>query len=183
MRPIFTMAFSDPKQVIRECAIADGSMVADFGTGSGHYAMAAAQAVGARGRVYAVDIQKELLARLKKEALAKHLGNLEVLWGDIEAEGGSKLRSSMVDVVIMANALFQMHHRNASLQEAKRVLKPGGTLVFVEWQDSYGGMGPAPSEVVQEAVARDLLTRAGFSVERSLRNAGEHHYGFIARKN
>jgi len=176
------MAFSDPKQVLAESGIVDGSMVAEFGAGSGHYAVAAGKLVGARGRVYAIDIQKDLLNRLKREAGAQGVRNVEIVWGDLEAEGGSKLRGGTVDTVILANTLFQSEHRSSLLEEAKRVLRPGGKLIFIEWSESFGGMGPRSSDVIPEPLARELLTRAGFTFERALRNVGDHHYGLIVKK-
>lgn len=176
------MAFSDPKQILAESGITDGSAVADFGAGSGHYAFAAGNLVGSRGRVYAIDIQKELLSRLKREASAQGLRNIEIVWGDLEAENGSSLRGGTLDAVIIANILFQAEHRTLVLEEAKRVLKVGGRLVLIEWSDSFGGIGPRASDVLTESVARELLTRAGFTFERAIKHPGEHHYGLILKK-
>ena len=60
--------FSDPEKNIEQFSLGKGMHVADFGTGSGFYALAAAEAVGETGRVYAIDVQKDLLEKLKKEA-------------------------------------------------------------------------------------------------------------------
>lgn len=176
------MAFSNPKQVIAQSGLIEGFVVADFGAGSGHYTIAAAKAVGDRGRVYAIDIQKELIARLKREVSSEGVRNVEVLWGDIETPHGSKLKDEMVDVVILANVLFQIERRGGVIEEAKRVVKPGGKVVVVEWKDSFGGIGPRKEDVLSEAMAKSLFERAGFVFDRSLPNAGMHHYGFIMKK-
>ena len=175
------MAFSEPKHVIQESGLSEGALVGDFGAGSGHYSIAAGKVVGAQGRVYAIDIQKELLSRLKRDASAAGVRNIEILAGDIEVEGGSHLRSGMLNLVIMANVLFQAEHRSAVLAEAKRVLRPGGRVLFVDWKDSFSGIGPQKSDVIPEALSRELFERAGFIFERSLKNPGEHHYGFIMK--
>jgi tRNA A58 N-methylase Trm61 len=60
--------FSDPENNIKQFALASGMMVADFGSGSGFYSMAAARAVAPSGKVFAVDIQKDLLQKLKNGA-------------------------------------------------------------------------------------------------------------------
>lgn len=173
------MAFSDPQQVIQQIGLQDGAVVADFGAGSGHYSIGAAKIVGSNGRVYAIDIQKDLLARLKREAQAKGVGNVEVVWGDIEELQGSKLTEGSVDVVVLANVLFQIERRGGVFLEAKRVLKPGGTLVVVDWKESFGGIGPKPSDVLPPTLAKELVVKAGFTFERELSDAGEHHYGLI----
>ncbi len=57
------MAFSEPEQIVSQLELAKGSQVADIGTGTGFYSFAAAQAVGPNGRVFALDVQKDLLER------------------------------------------------------------------------------------------------------------------------
>jgi ubiquinone/menaquinone biosynthesis C-methylase UbiE len=176
------MAFSDPKQVIQQSGIQPGDTVADFGAGSGHYSFATARAVLGGGRVIAIDIQKDLLTRLKREAQAQGLGNIDIIWGDFEAPGGSQLKDESVDMVILANTLFQVSHRDTVLKEALRVLKRGGRLLLVDWEDSFGGIGPKPADVLPKIVAQELVRAHGFTLERELKVAGEHHYAFIAQK-
>ena len=57
--------FSDPKKNLKQFCLEEGMRVADFGSGSGYYTLAAAEAVGDTGRVYAIEIQQELLKKVK----------------------------------------------------------------------------------------------------------------------
>ena len=173
--------FSDPRMVVPRLGLAEGMKVADFGAGSGHYSLEAAKAVGHTGLVYAVDIQQNLLARLKSHAAAARLRNVHPIWGDIEQVGGTRLRDGAADAVLLANVLFQVDHKGNLLSEAKRVLHPKGRLFVIDWTDSFGGLGPPPADVVTESEAREMLGQAGFSVEKNF-PAGEHHFGLIARK-
>jgi ubiquinone/menaquinone biosynthesis C-methylase UbiE len=68
--------FSDPRSNIDQFRLDPGMIVADLGCGSGHYTFAIAKAVAPTGRVYAVDVQKDLLVRLKTEATRLHVGCL-----------------------------------------------------------------------------------------------------------
>ena len=174
-------AFSDPRKNIAVMGLAEGLIVADFGAGSGHYSIAAAKAVGHSGKVYAIDIQQALLLRLKAAAGAEQVRNIEILRGDIEQVGGTKLREKMVDVVLLANILFQVDHKGNLLAEAKRVLKEKGRLFAIDWTDSFGGLGPPPSDVVTGQEASELFTQAGFTVEKRF-DAGAHHWGLLARR-
>ena len=99
--------FSNPQHNIEQFALGDDMRVADFGTGSGAYALAAARAVGADGKVYAIDVRQESLVRLKKEAEGARLRNIEVLRGDLEKLGGSGLRDGAVDAVVASNIQTQ----------------------------------------------------------------------------
>ena len=74
------MSFCDPKQTVLQLGLREGMKVGDFGAGSGHYALMAAKIVGDKGRVYAVDVQEDVLRALKSEASAKGLHNVEIVW-------------------------------------------------------------------------------------------------------
>lgn len=152
--------------------------VGDFGTGSGHYARAAATIVGPSGKVYAIDVQEDVLKHLKLNTHEHHHGIIETLWGDIEKPGGTHLRDASLDAVILANTLFQIDNRFGLLAELKRVLKPESKLMVIDWAGSYSGIGPAHSLVVSEHDAEAFFINGGFHKMKSLR-AGPHHYGII----
>ncbi len=173
--------FSDPVKNIESLGIQAGQEIADFGSGSGHYALAVAKALMSTGRVYAIDVNKDLLTKLKNNATREGLYNVEVIWGDIEKPIGTKLRDGSVDIVILSNILFQLDDKNGLINEAKRVLKQGGRVLVVEWADSFGGIGPTPKTVVSKDKAKALFENSGFHMDREI-DAGSHHYGFIYKK-
>ncbi len=173
--------FSDPTKIIENAGIQTGMDIADFGSGSGFYAIAAAKALATTGRVYAVDAQKELLTKLKNHAIKEGIYNLEVIWGDIEKAGGTKLRESSVDLVFLCNVFFQLEDKDATVKEALRVLKPRGRVLFVDWADSFGGIGPKPKSVFKKDKTVPLFEKYGFSVDKDV-SAGSHHYGVIFKK-
>lgn len=175
------MDFADPTRNIAQFGISEGKQVADFGAGSGHYAIAAAKTVGSTGRVYAVEVQKELLERVKALAAEEGLGNIEVLWGDVEVSGGTKLRDGSIDVVILSNILFQIEDKEGCAREVSRVLRPKGRVLIVDWDGSYGGLGPTEEAVYSAQDARTLFEGQGFVFESDI-EAGVHHYGFSMSK-
>jgi ubiquinone/menaquinone biosynthesis C-methylase UbiE len=171
-------SFSSPRDNVLHLGLRDGMKVGDFGAGSGHYARAAAAAVGSSGKVYAIDIQENVLKHLKLNTHMAHRSTIDTVWGDIEKPGGTHLRDASLDAVILANAFFQIENRFGLLKEIMRVLKPGGKLMVVDWAGSYGGIGPAPKQVVTEHEAEDFFINGGFHKVKSFR-AGPHHYGVI----
>ncbi|MEK7147518.1 MAG: methyltransferase domain-containing protein [Patescibacteria group bacterium] len=173
--------FTDPEKNLEQFDLQKGMRVADFGAGSGFYAFTAARLVGDKGKVFAVDIQKDLLTRLKKEAATKKLLNIEIVWGDLEKEGGAKLKDGSVDRAIVSNLLFQIEKKECLVREAARVLKPNGKVLVIDWTDSFGGLGPEPRAVFDKETARALFENDGFSLERTI-DAGAHHYGLIFAK-
>lgn len=152
--------------------------VGDFGAGSGHYARAAAGVVEHNGKVYAIDVQEDVLKHIKLNSHERHQRTIETIWGDIEKLGGSHLREASLDAVLLANTFFQVENRYGLLGEIKRVLKPGGKLMVVDWAGSYGGMGPVPERVVTEHETEAFFIKGGFHKVKSFR-AGPHHYGIL----
>ncbi|HDQ16767.1 MAG TPA: methyltransferase domain-containing protein [Candidatus Vogelbacteria bacterium] len=175
------MNISEIKKHLEKLNLVPGERVADFGAGSGIYTIEAARQIGHKGKVYAIEIQKELLEKIKQLASQESLDNIEYFWGDLEENGGSKLGDSSVDAVILANIIFQVEKKDILLQEAYRVLKPLGRLLIIDWSGSYSNLGPPEEYVVKEEEANQLAAQAGLHQEDNFR-AGDYHYGLIFTK-
>ncbi len=173
--------FSDPENNIKQFALAPGMQVADFGSGSGFYTMAAAKAVSPGGKVFAVDIQKDLLEKLKNNARQNHLSNIDVVWGDLEHLGGTKLRENSLDAILICNLLFQIENKDGLSLEAKRILRPNGRVLVIDWAGSFGGIGPQEKDVVSKMKMTSIFQDHGFTLDREI-SAGAQHYGLIFRK-
>lgn len=173
-----TQHFSVPHENVLQLGLREGMKVGDFGAGTGHYVRAAAAIVGHSGKVYAIDVQEDILKHLKLNTHDRHKSVIDSVWGDIEKLGGTHLRDASLDAVILANTLFQIENRNGLLSEIKRVLKSGGKFMLVDWAGSYGGIGPSPDKVVTEHEAENFFINGGFHKVKSFR-AGPHHYGVI----
>ena len=173
--------FTNPESNINALGVHEGMVIADLGAGTGAYTILLAERVGESGRVYAVEVQKEFLTNIKNTADARGLKNVEVLWGDIEREGGTKIKDGLVDAVVLSNVLFQAEDKPGLLSEAKRILKTGGKLLLVDWKDSFGNLGPAKDAVVPANIAEGMCERAGFVLKNKF-DTGEHHYGFVFYK-
>jgi ubiquinone/menaquinone biosynthesis C-methylase UbiE len=84
-------------------------------------------------------------------------------------------------VVIVANILFQAEAKAAVLSEAWRVLRSGGMLAVLEWDEPAFPAGPPAHLRVPKGEARALAEAAGFTFQREF-DAGDHHYGLIFTK-
>jgi len=175
------MRFSNPEENIERFGLEPGMLVADFGAGSGAYTIPLARAVGRRGVVYAIDIQQELLSRIKNTANKGGLENVETVWGDIETLGGSGLQDGSIDAVIISNVLFSIEDKDSLVQEASRVLKQSGTVLVVDWKDSFGGLGPRAESVVPLYEAKELFAKHNFNFQREI-EVGAHHYGAVFKR-
>lgn len=169
--------FSDPQKNIALFEIATGMKIVDLGAGSGFYSIEAAKKTGPSGRVYAVDVQQDLLNKLKNSATLAGVHNIEVVWGNIEKIGGTKLREAIADRVILSNTLFQIavEDRDNLVLEIKRLLKSGGKVMVVDWD---AGSPLSPKTLVPRVVAEGIFQKNGFKIDKSF-DAGDHHYGII----
>ncbi len=177
--------FANPRETAAKLKLKSGMMVADFGAGEGSLTLELAAGVGSKGRVYAVDVNKELLARLQSQARARGINNVEPIWANVEKRGGVALADNTVDLVVISNILFQSSARLSVALEAKRILKPGGTAAVIDWSSSaggaFGGLGPRSDAVVTAEAAHQIFIEAGLlPIERF--SAGDHHWGIIFKK-
>jgi len=173
--------FSDPQKNIEQCGIQAGMDIADLGSGSGFYTIAAAKALMSTGRVYSVDTQKDLLTKLKNHVTREGLYNVEVVWGNIESLGGTHLLEGSISLAMVCNVLFQLENKSEAIQEIKRILVPSGRLLVVDWTDSFGGIGPSKEMIFTKESAQSTFEKNGFSLEKEI-SAGSHHYGMIFKK-
>ena len=170
--------FSDPASNLARFAISPGMKIGDIGAGSGFYSLLAAKSTGQGGRVYAIDVQKDLLDKLKLDAVREHIHNIEIVWGNAEKIGGTKLRESILDRIIVSNILFQLDAPEDFALEMKRILKSGGKAMIIDWT---AGSKLGPQTVFPALKAQQLFEKNGFKLETHF-GAGDHHYGLIFTK-
>src|SRR5688572_375967 len=121
----------NPKKLIELLKLKEGEVVADIGAGSGYYTFRMAKLVGPKGKVYAVDIQKEMLDiirdRMKKDALT----NVEPVLGE---EADPKLKDGSVNTILLVDVYHEFAFPYEMTQKMVKALKPGGRIVFVEFR-------------------------------------------------
>ncbi len=163
--------FSNPDKNIASLLLQEGMSVADFGAGNGYTTRAISKRVGHTGRVYAIEVQKELVLKLESELKEREIGNVSVIWGDIEKKGGTKIADRSLDAVVMSNVFFQAEDKLGLIDEAKRVLKRGGRVLLIDWENGVPG-------VVTPKKAEELFTLRGFTFVEKVAESS-HHYGII----
>lgn len=167
--------FSDPVKNIGYLDIKDGMAVADIGAGSGYYTVEVARKVGSNGRVYAIDVQKDILDRVKNNAATLGIRNIEIVLANAEKIGGTKLRENCVDRIVASNILFQIDQKDDFVLEMRRILKPGGKVLIIDWASS----NPAGEKhLVTKDMATGLMNKGHFKLEKEF-DAGDHHYGLV----
>lgn len=168
--------FSDPEKNLKVFGLKEDSIVADLGAGTGYYAVAAGT-LAPRGKVYAVELQKDYLDTIRHKVKDAGLANVEIIWGNVEKMGGTKIADSVADAVIVSNVFSQIEDKLTFLEETRRILKPKGRVLFSDW---------APSSIlstiaIPKEKAREMFERKGFAFDREM-DTGDQHYGMIFLK-
>lgn len=168
--------FSDPVKNLKALGLREDAIVADLGAGTGFYSVTAGHLVP-KGKVYAVEIVKDFLETIKKKVREAHLRNVEIIWGNIEKIGGTKIGDGVIDAAVASNVLFQVEDKKNFILEIKRILKKGGSVLLIDWSES-SVMGA--KIIIPKERAREMFEKEGFIFEREI-DAGAHHYGMIFR--
>lgn len=176
-----SLGFLDPKKIFNQTPLVRGWKVADFGCGSGYFSLEAARRVGDAGSVWAIDVLSSCLETVQTKAETEGLRNIICLRANVEKLGSVGIPEDSLDLVVAKDVLFQNKEKRTVLQEAKRLLKPKGILLVVEWNGEYRTIGPAMNVRLKESDAQDMVLQEGFSFQSGV-SAGEYHYAFIAQK-
>ncbi len=169
-------SYLDATAILKAFGVRVGMHVADVGSGTGFFAIPAAELVGPKGRVYAVDLSAEMLEELQAKLRRAPTANLEALRS---TEDRIPLPDASVDLAFMACVLHELDGPG-TLLEARRILRPRGRLAVVDWKKEDMEFGPPKAHRLNEEEASAVLAEAGFETTRTLK-AGAHHYGIEAR--
>ena len=171
--------FLNPQRVLSQLLLESNMVAADFGSGAGFWAVPLAKMLR-EGQVYAIDAQKEPLSVLQSALRPQRILNIKTIQSNLEEKGGSKLRDSSLDLVLMTNILFQIENKKAVFGEASRILKTGGKLLVVEWLPKTS-FGPDKGRVMKETIKK-MATEARCNFAKEI-DAGSSHYGLLFEKN
>ena len=154
-----------PDLIMDVMGIADGSVVADIGAGSGWFTIRLARRVGPQGHVYAEDVQQEMITALSRRASREGFKNVTPRLGTIN---DPKLRAQSLDAALMVDSFHEVDaaDRVAMLSNLGKALKPQGRLGIVDFRLDGTGPGPAPEERVSPDVVIDAAQKAGLKLIR-----------------
>jgi len=163
--------FLDPEKILEKLDLNKKMVAADFGCGSGGWAIPLAKKVK---WVFAIDILEEPLSALRSRMKMEKVFNIDPLRGNVE--GKTTLISESCDLVLMTNLLFQVDDIKKVLEEGKRVLKKGGKILIVDWIKD----NPLTKEIewVDFEKIKKIAAEIGLKLEKEF-EAGLYHQGLI----
>ena len=128
-----------PDIVLRTMKLKDGDVVADIGAGTGFYSRRLARAVAPSGRVYANDVQPEMIELLREKAADERITNIVPVVGD---ESDPKLPAQTFDWILLVDVYHEFQQPKPMLAAIKRALKPSGRVALVEYRETTTRIRP-----------------------------------------
>ena len=119
-----------PDEVVRQMRLKPTDVAADIGAGTGYFTFRLSRAVS-QGKVYAVDIQPEMLAIIEQR---KEKSGTKNVVGVLGTETDTKLPAQGVDVALLVDAYHEFSYPREMMESIARSLKPGGRVVQVEYR-------------------------------------------------
>ena len=145
-------AYQKPQEVVKALNIKEGEVIADIGAGSGYFTFRLAQAVGRTGRVYAVDINADMIRHLNRRVRDMKVENVVTI---LCAPDDPLLCDGSVNRVFICDTWHHIEGHPHYLALLKKMLKPGGEVIMVDFKKEQTPIGPP----MQMRIARDDLVR------------------------
>jgi ubiquinone/menaquinone biosynthesis C-methylase UbiE len=153
-----------PDRIMDALGIADASVVADVGAGSGWFTIRLARRVGPRGLVVAQDVQQEMLSAISRRVQREGLANVRPVLG---RGSDPRLPANTFDAVLLVDAYHEIDDRVTLLRNIAQSLKPQGRIGVIDFTLTGGGPGPDAEERVSPDVVTNDATRAGLRLVAS----------------
>ncbi len=155
-----------PSQVVDALMLKPGMVVADLGSGSGYFTRRFAETLTDSGKVYAVDVEPEMLAYTEQSLVHMHIPySAEFI---LARPDNPKLPIGEIDLIFVCNVYHHLENRPMYFEHARSALKPGGRVAIVDFyhDDRSGELGFPKRHLVPRDTVIDEMTKAGFRLLR-----------------
>ena len=152
-----------PDLALNALKIPKGASVADIGAGSGYITVRLAARVGPTGRVFANDVQPQMLNMLARRLDKSKITNVTLIEGTFD---DPKLPPASVDLAIMVDVYHELSQPQAILRHLRESLKPGGRLVLLEYRKEDPTVPIKPEHKMSVAEAKMEVEAEGFTLTK-----------------
>jgi ubiquinone/menaquinone biosynthesis C-methylase UbiE len=154
-------AYQKPDDVLKALALRQGEVVADIGSGSGYFTLRLARAVGDTGRVYAVDVSPDMIRHLNRRLRDAGIRNVVPVLADAD---DPLLPDASVDRFVIVDTWHHVEDQPKYLGLLKRMLKPGGQVIHIDFQKRELPVGPPPGMKIAREDLVKQMEGAGFAL-------------------
>ncbi len=167
-----------PSQMREQLHVKPGMVVCDMGCGNGYHTLPLAEMVGEKGKVYAVDVQPEMIEMLKQNIESKGLKNIvpiNSLYHD------PKLPPNTCDMILLVDVYHEFSHPVQMLAGMRAALKPDGQLVLVEFRAEDDSVPIKPEHKMSKAQINKEMNANGFKLVREYDGLPWQHLMFFGK--
>ncbi|MCF6094462.1 methyltransferase domain-containing protein [Microaerobacter geothermalis] len=164
-----------PEAILHKLDLSEEDVFIDLGAGTGYFTIPAANVV--KNKIVALDVEPKMLAAIKVKADKMEARHIEYLESPVES---IRLGDSIADKALASFILHEVDDLNQTLVEIKRVLKPLGKLLILEWKDEEMDQGPPLSHRIGQSEVKNVLKQSGYQVEQVF-YPNPMNYGIVAR--
>jgi ubiquinone/menaquinone biosynthesis C-methylase UbiE len=159
------MTEEEPDKALDAIGIVPGSTVADVGAGSGYMTVRLAARVGPAGKVYANDIQPQMLALLRQRLAKEKITNVEPILGVVD---DPKLPAGAIDLILLVDVYHEFSEPQKMLRRMRDALADTGRLVLLEYRKEDPAIPIRPEHKMSVAEAKLELEAEGYALSRVL---------------
>ena len=161
-----------PELALDSIGLRQGQVVADVGAGTGYFALRIARRVGPEGKVYANDVQPEMLDKLRANAQRENLSNVETVLGSV---ADPKLPAGKIDVVLLVDVYHELSQPQEMLQHIRAALKPDGRLVLLEYRKEDPAIPIRLEHKMSVAEVKAEVEAEGYKLDKAVETLPRQH--------
>jgi len=164
--------------LVKNLAVKPGMLIADIGAGSGYHSALLSKMVG-NGKVFAVDVEPEMIAYLNARIKRENLSRIVPV---LCTEKNVALSENTIDLILLVDVYHEFSYPYEMSLSMFNVLKPGGKLVLVEFRAEDATVPIKTIHKMSEAQAIKELKIAGFTFEKNISNLPWQHFLVFTKK-
>jgi ubiquinone/menaquinone biosynthesis C-methylase UbiE len=168
-----------PDRALDVLKIPKGASVADVGAGSGYFTTRLSSRVGPAGKVYAVDIQPEMLRLLGLRLKSENITNVTLIAGEVD---NPRLPASALDLELMVDVYHEFSAPQTMLRHLREALKPDGRLVLLEYRKEDPSIPIRPDHKMSVAEAKLEVEAEGFRLSQVDQSLPRQHILVFTKK-
>src|SRR5689334_6829540 len=165
-------AEEQPEKALDALKLKPGMVVADIGAGVGYMSLRMARRVGPTGKVYANDLQPEMLAKLRENAAKAKIANVVTVLGDA---ADPKLPANTMDLVLLVDVYHEFSQPQQMLRKIRETLKPDGRLALLEYRAEDPNVPILPEHKMTVAQVKTELEAEGFLLQPVIETLPRQH--------
>jgi ubiquinone/menaquinone biosynthesis C-methylase UbiE len=161
-----------PDKALDELQLQPGMAIADIGAGVGYMSLKMARRIGPTGKVYANDVQPEMLAKMRENMAREKITNIEPVLGEFT---DPKLPSNTMDLVLLVDVYHEFSEPQAMLRKIRECMKPYGRLVLLEYRAEDPKVPIIPEHKMTVAQVKLELEAEGFTLSKVIETLPRQH--------